>query len=346
MFATILHFCSMKNCSSTETTNKLRLTANDINAQVLVKDLLVLIVAHKIGEIAPDTASVFKDGEALLLTTVLYYATLGYAMPSAVYDKLQSLVKEIFLDSSYASFCLLYPWLSVTEMDWKTFCRIAAHWADITQYEPALPSVQQALERIFVDEDDETKLMRFATAPLMAREKQRIEEKKRRRLENIKANFPRLIETIKETLGNEATDEELMDHVATDEYDDFVVGLTNKRALELDKRFFAETHALLPPNFCLVGSLQSEAAMVQDIFLEAQNNQRCVGSSARFFKKFIYINWKINPVKYDPDWHAHKFGSRPQDTTNPVVCWADEYFDNDVIQDQMSDPPNQDEIFS
>jgi hypothetical protein len=61
---------------------KLHCTANDTNAQVLLKDLLELLVSFRMGKLAPDMETTYDKREPMMLTVVLYYVTLGYAMPA------------------------------------------------------------------------------------------------------------------------------------------------------------------------------------------------------------------------------------------------------------------------
>ena len=144
MLATILHAHRMW-VDDDEPDFTLRCTMNDINAQVLAKDILVLVVTHRIGKLAQEYDLMHEEREPYLLAVVLYYATLGHAMPAVVYDKLQSLVQELFLDQDYKSFREAYPWIYVTESDWETFVRVFSHWADTSMYEPPLPSVKKVL---------------------------------------------------------------------------------------------------------------------------------------------------------------------------------------------------------
>jgi hypothetical protein len=119
-------------------------------------------------------------------------------MPAAVYEKLQSLVQELFLDPSFEEFQAKYPWLAVNKSDWKVFGEVASYWVDTSKYEPKLLSVKQVqvLEQHYPDFENEEEnnlasLEAMVTGDMsfLTRRMQEKKEEERQRLEAMKESY-------------------------------------------------------------------------------------------------------------------------------------------------------------
>ncbi len=178
VFATILdaHYRNEKK----DAAMKLHVAMNDINATLLLKDVVVLVLMHRIGSSLSfemcamdnkttttgtnnnsskskekkkrrkaNSENILKDlegcEEAYLMMTVLYYGTLTYAMPPPVYNKLQSLLNEIIINETCKSFNEKYPWLHIPDNAWSKLHHDAKHWVDISMFHPPLASVEEYL---------------------------------------------------------------------------------------------------------------------------------------------------------------------------------------------------------
>ena len=359
MLATILHAHRMW-VDDDEPDFTLRCTMNDINAQVLAKDILVLVVTHRIGKLAQEYDLMHEEREPYLLAVVLYYATLGHAMPAVVYDKLQSLVQELFLNQDYKSFREAYPWIYVTESDWETFVRVFSHWADTSMYEPPLPSVKKVLATHIPATKPPTVESMSRTLGMAgmegATERMRQgEEDRQAELEAAKAeisdintwdsDFRAMIEAM---VGEGATDEMLLDHamkmLANMTPDDLEAGPKHASALPLDKQYLEATHALLPPtrHSCPMPELSRETDFIFADKLDRTSEK--MSQAMRDHLSFIHKNWKTNPVKFDPEWYFLGSGHMSPDNMNPVIDWTEAYFQGQVLS-TLTEAPDEDERY-
>ena len=116
--------------SSQQENFKLHFTLNDISAQLLAKDLLVLVLAHEMGRSAGDFEGALSESEPFFLGTVIMYVTLGYAMPSTAYRKLVECIKLFFTDSSPDEFLKTFPWLQLSTRTSEGILTKISAWID------------------------------------------------------------------------------------------------------------------------------------------------------------------------------------------------------------------------
>eukprot|EP00979_Chaetoceros_neogracilis_P002717 scaffold441_cov225-Chaetoceros_neogracile.AAC.2 len=331
---------------------KIHITMNDINAQVLVKDILVLILSHRIATLVPnlkDLQALCDNNEAFLLTCVIYYATLAYAMPSAIYDKLQSLMKEIFLDSTCKSFCEKYPWLYIDEHHWPAFQKIASFWADTAKYDPPLSSTKGILNHLtprdpFSDTTvDLSKIEAMGLPPSQMEQIRQMHATRNMRDKMAKDDMDNLLESYRdmstwpdsfkeaarENCREGASDEELIEFgIDTVKHQFEIEGghenkdnpSKSKTAMVLDKKFLFAIHTLLPPQqFANLPALKRDATLARDIYEEDDPEVKGRTSSSSLtkvlqkYREHIHSQWKVNPVQSDPDYRAYTRGVDERD---------------------------------
>ena len=358
VFATILDFYSRSRDSDPTDVN-LRITMNDINKQVLLKDILVLILAKRVAPLAPKClASLKEDQEAALLVLVLYYTTLGYAMPNTVYEKLQALVREIFLDDSFDAFQEKYPWLSLSECDWHEIQRVAEFWVDTSKYDPPPGSVKMLLnfyspQDPFKDALDDLESLEGLGLPdeKIAEMKEMFAEsaaKKKAQIEEIKKKYsdrstwsPDFETMIREEAPEGCSDEELVEFALKVIEENVPAGgpeksLDDKKALHSDKFVTHLTHALRVPNIPCIKDLKEDMDKMSKLAKLSKTDSKDkseLHEAVLKSKEHIYTHWKMNPAKIDPDWLNYNgnyiIGGTP-DKDNPTFEFPDYFFHKDV----------------
>jgi len=323
----------------------LHITMNDINTAVLVKDILVLVLSYRIGillaDFEPRSGNVIdaleKNSEAFLMMTVMYYGTQCYAMPPAIYEKLQSLVTEIFLDSSHASFQEKYPWLFIREKDWLEFQRVAKHWVDISMYDPPLEKTKVFLRshKPEWEKPDLGSIYRGSN-----HDPNNISVLKRMRDDDEASDRAWHRERLSEsfdasqigaaiiTADLTAEEREKAKQTQIDSLMAMIYDPTLK--YELDQMFMKETNVLLPPITISIPGLEGEVAMKSrlDSCFHARNGN-LLKTRLREAKKEVHKRWKVNPIKIDPSWHSYT-GGQNRDNANPVTEFPLMYFHCDI----------------
>ena len=369
----------------------LHITMNDINAQVLVKDILVLILSKRIGTMTinclKSIRDIHKNKEVFLLISVLYYTTLGYAMPSFIYAKLQLLLQEIFLDVSFKSFCKSYPWIIIDEDHWSIFQRIVSYWVNISKYKPPLWSVEKML-KFHCPKDPFTnglnnlvnvdKMgMNASQMAEMKRKQEEMKENQRKKYEiskresmdhfkNISSWSPDFLEQMREDNGNNAdeTDDQLVDCAMRyidklfEDGDDGEPPLIDnspmrKTALVLDKTFLKATHALIFPSTSIhAPEMKQDIELTSKVSRKLKQKGAIGGPSNSTYNieleealqesiDYIYSNWKVNPVKIDPDWQFYTNNELDRgDQTCTVTDFPSMYFHKDITKKFVIGPEN------
>ena len=271
------------------------------------------------------------------MMTVMYYGTQCYAMPPAIYEKLQSLVTEIFLDSSHASFQEKYPWLFIHEKDWLEFQRVAKHWVDISIYDPPLE-----ITKVFLrDHKPAWEKQDMGSAYLGTNhEPNHLSELMRMRDDEVASDRALQRERFSEEFDSSkigaaivaadltAEEREKAKQTQIDSLMAMIYDPTLK--YELDQIFMKETNVLLPPITTSIPGLEDESAMKSRIDYCFQScNGDLLKTRLREAKKEIHKCWKVNPIKIDPYWHSYK-GGRNYDVTNPVTEFPRLYFHSDI----------------
>lgn len=331
----------------------LHVSMNDINATLLLKDILVLVVLHRIGSsksIDMRSENIVKDlgndKDIFILMAVLYYGTLSYSMPPSIYCKLQSVLKEIFLESSCAEFHTKYPWYHLPESSWDSLVHVAKHWADISMYEPPLKSLKECLgiHRPKSDEDKFDGMMEKLEA--MGAPASQINEFKRMKAEreaqtrlvvsqgvddilsgNSSIPFPDFFSEFIPENGSkdeiEKGKQELIDHMVQME-------LEGGGELEIDSKFQEETNTILPVANAGITEMKREVEMLEMIN-EAQKEGH-LATGLKKAKALIHKEWKVNPMKFCPNWNEfYQPEINDADVTNHVKEFPSYYFHDGIF---------------
>eukprot|EP00978_Attheya_sp_CCMP212_P006485 scaffold14886_cov44-Attheya_sp.AAC.3 len=332
---------------------KLHATMNDLNAQVLVKDILTLVVSHRIDK------ALFQAGgemtkEIALLNFVLYFGLHAYAMPAVVYGTLQLLVKELFLDSTCKTFCEAYPWIHIEDQDWKTFQRIASYWVDISKYSPSLPTTERALVMTCPDPVVKKSISSLGMmgGDMWAAMERRTQESKARKRATLKEQMndfsvwpAGMLERYKEELGGSPSRKEIMDHLESKVIDKMVeddgelrFDARNKNALAIDKAVYEASHIFMIPYDYNLPEFEEEIKVLKSCLQDVSEiSTEAFAKRLKPYTTYIYNHWHVNPVKYDPDWRDDEGSEK----NNYVVDWADYYYHEDVRK--LFHKPHQDE---
>jgi tetratricopeptide (TPR) repeat protein len=325
---------------------KVHLTLNDINAQVMAKNVLVLVILERLGEIAPEVADMETNEEAWLLSLVLMYVTLGYVMPLIVFTKLQELVERIFIDSTYEGFRQAHAALYISPADWAKLVNVTSYWVDPTSkypYPRLLASGPIVLQQIAVPGTGRGDLFKSFEEwdEWMENGGENYDETMQQKRNALRAKVsdssqlpPAMLDAIRHDIGQDATDEEIVEH-ALEQIDRMTTGVPEDEkcgVLLVDQMFYATTHALLfpleNPHF---EDLNKEMKPIRDK-VQSSSPSTELQKAMLPFQKEIYKTWKVNPVKFDPYWNCLTQGdAKSRDNFNAVKEWI-EFFHTDDIQ--------------
>jgi tetratricopeptide (TPR) repeat protein len=325
---------------------KVNLTLNDTNTQVMAKNLLVLVILERLGEIAPEVGDMETNKEAWLLSLVLMYVTLGYVMPLIVFTKLQELVKLHFIDSTYEGFCQAHPALYISSVDWSKLVDVTSYWVDPTSkypYPELFTRSPVVLQQIAVPGTGRGDLFKSFEEwdewiENGGENYDEIMQQKRIELRARFSDYSQLpspvLDAIRHDLGQDATEEEVVEK-ALEQVDRITTGVPEDDkcgVLLVDQMFYATTHALLfpleNPHF---EDLNKEMKPIRDK-VQGSSPSTELQRVMRPFQNKIYKTWKVNPVKFDPYWNCLTQGDfSSRDNFNAVKEWI-EFFHTDDIQ--------------
>lgn len=68
--------------------------------QLLAKDALVLVLAYELRTLADCVKTALTSSDPFNMGMVIYYVTLGYAMPPSVHHNLVNCIKRWFTDNT------------------------------------------------------------------------------------------------------------------------------------------------------------------------------------------------------------------------------------------------------
>jgi len=84
---------------------RLHMTLNDISAQLLAKDALVLVLSYELGRAADSVKTALTTADSFNIGMVIYYVTLGYAMPPFVHRKMVEHIVHRGLSADFPLAC-------------------------------------------------------------------------------------------------------------------------------------------------------------------------------------------------------------------------------------------------
>ena len=335
------------------------MTLNDISAQLLAKDALVLVLAHEMGRLAKDFETARKEREPFFLGTVIMYVTLGHAMPPCIYEKMVKCIKLWFTENTRDHFLTTFPWMYISDRTWKGILARMNAWLDPKNgYSPPLPSVQRTLANLKPSEgmDDTMSEMSSmgANSDVLANVRNHVaageEENQKHRLEAIEMAHtmeltPDMIEMAKSSIGEDATEgqirgflADMMRDVPDEMFSDG--GIRQVYVHPFEKQFYKATHALFPPTKTPVHELDEEVLplfqMAPTIFETATANR---DDAIKHYRQVILKKWIVNPVQTDPHYFSFLDGNAPPNATNHVKEFP-LYFLSDLVTPHMPQPPS------
>ena len=82
------------------------------SAQLLAKDTLVLVLSYELCGLADSVKTALTNADPFNIGMVIYYITLGYAMPPFIHRKMVEHIKRWFTDSTLENFQQTFAVLS------------------------------------------------------------------------------------------------------------------------------------------------------------------------------------------------------------------------------------------
>jgi len=122
---------------------------------LLAKDVLVLVLSYELGGAADSAKTALTTADPFNIGMVIYYVTLGYAMPPFVHRKMVEHIKRWFTDSIFEDFQQTFPWLVISEDTWTGIITIMNAWVEPeAHYSPEFPSAMEVLPSYRPNGDD------------------------------------------------------------------------------------------------------------------------------------------------------------------------------------------------
>ena len=335
---------------------RLHMTLNDISAQLLAKDVLVLVLSHEMGRLAEDFETASNEREPFFLGTVIMYATLGHAMPPCVHEKMVECIKLWFTESTRDNFLEAFPWLYMSEQTWKGILAKMKAWVDPeTSYSPSLPSVQGTLANLNPSQGIDTALegisaMGASSEMMSDMHSMAAAAKESRRLqliETIKTMelTPEMIDMVKSGLGEDATEEQIRESIAdvmskiSDDELANPAAFTDMYVHPFDKQFMEMAHALCPPRACPVDVIGKEVAL---LCKKPPSNAEEADEAIERYEHVIHNTWVVNPIQTDPFYFSFLGGHAAPDEVNPVKEFP-QFFLHTTAVSHMPEPPAKDD---
>lgn len=320
------------------------------SAQLLAKDALVLVLAHELGGAADSVKTALTTADPFNIGLVIYYATLGYAMPPFVYRKMVEHIKRWFTDNTLENFRHTFPWLVVSEDTWEGIVRIMHSWVDPeTQYSPNFPSTIEILSpyRPAVGNRGDNVMAGLSSmgagSELMGDMKAKFDsamEKKRADIVELSRSTtltPEIISAAKRALGEEATDEQMRKFLADMVMDQMMEGgpSASLYVSPMDKLFIEQTKCLIP-QFGPSDEMKEELSFF--VLGENGSSKEEAIKAINKYKSHIREKWVTNPVQLDPFYWSFLNGNKAVDEFNPVQEFPQGFMTPEVIS-FMSEPP-------
>ena len=104
------------------------------------------LLAYELGTLADCVKTALTSPDPFNMGIVIYYVTLGYAMPPSVHQNLVNCIKRWFTDNTRESFQEKFPWLIMSEATWTSILTNMNAWINPDEhYSPNLHTVKEIL---------------------------------------------------------------------------------------------------------------------------------------------------------------------------------------------------------
>lgn len=322
------------------------------SAQLLAKDALVLVLAHELGA-ADSVKTALKTADPSNIGVIIYYATLGYAMPPFVHRKMVEYIKRWFTDNTLENFRHTFPWLILSNDTWEGIVKVMNAWVDPeTHYSPNFPSTSEILSSYKPAIEDRARNAMAglssmgAGSEMIGDMKARFDsamEQKRAEIVEMTSSMdlsPEIISASKRKLGEDATEEEIRKFITEVMVDDMMEGGGHQVASftsPLDKLFLQKTKCLQPP----IGpsdEMKEETAFF--VLGENGSTKEEAIEAINEYKPRIREKWVTNPVQVDPSYWHFTDGSKAIDEFNPVQEFPEGFLTPEVISFMSQPPPD------
>ncbi|KAL7553951.1 hypothetical protein ACHAWF_017877 [Thalassiosira exigua] len=326
---------------------RLHMTLNDISAQLLAKDALVLVLAYEIGQSAANVKEALKTSRPFAIGMIIYYVTLGYVMPPFVHEKMVEYIKLWFTENTKENFLCTFPWLTISEDSWEGILEKMNAWLEPEKhYSPHIHSVEEILAVYKPSSDNAGNeamsglSMMGASNSMMSDMKAKMDNARDQRRAVIKEQIRTMelsegmVKGAKDKIGEDATEEQIRDFLTDLMQDAPDNPLEGMYVTNMDKLFLEETKCLYPQP----GPVDEINEELSSFILEENSNKKDTSKAIRKYEPHIWKNWVTNPVQIDPLYHSYVDGDKAPDAMNPVKEFPQGYYTEQVIS-FMSEPP-------
>ncbi len=322
------------------------------SAQLLAKDALVLVLAHELGA-ADSVKTALTTADPSNVGVIIYYATLGYAMPPFVHRKMVEYIKLWFTDNTLENFRQTFPWLVICNQTWEGIVKIMNAWVDPeTHYSPNFPSTSEILSSYKPAIEDRARNAMAglssmgAGSEMIGDMKARFDsamEQKRAEIEEMTSTMdlsPEVIIAVKTKLGEDATEEEMRKFITEVMVDKMMEGGGHQVELftsPMDKLFLQQTKCLQPP---IGPSDEMKEETASFVLGENGSTKEEAIEAINKYKPRIRQKWVTNPVQVDPSYWQFTDGSKAIDEFNPVQEFPEGFLTPEVISFMSQPPPD------
>jgi hypothetical protein len=314
---------------------------------LLAKDTLVLVLSYELYGLADSVKTALTNADPFNIGMVIYYITLGYAMPPCIYRKMVEHIKQWFTDSTLENFQQTFPWLLLSGKTWKGIITIMNAWVDPeAHYSPDFPSVTEVLASYRPSGDDRVDnamagLLEYgAGSNLVSDMKAKLDSAREQKRAQIADAFksmtlmPDMIDKAKCALGDDATEEEMRNFLVEIVLDQMLDGGgLPKYVAPMDKLFLEKTKCLYP-QYGPSDEINEELSS----FVLGNGSKKEATEAMKKYKPHIRKNWVTNPVQVDPQYWYFLNGNQAIDEFNPVREFPQRFLTREVIS-FMSEPP-------
>lgn len=278
---------------------------------MLAKDTLVLVLSYELYGLADSVKTALTNADPFNIGMVIYYITLGYAMPPCIYRKMVEHIKQWFTDSTLENFQQTFPWLLLSGKTWKGIITIMNAWVDPeAHYSPDFPSVREVLASYRPSGDDRVDnamagLLEYgAGSNLVSDMKAKLDSAREQKRAQIADAFksmtlmPDMIDKAKCALGDDATEEEMRNFLVEIVLDQMLDGGgLPKYVAPMDKLFLEKTKCLYP-QYGPSDEINEELSS----FVLGNGSKKEATEAMKKYKPHIRKNWVTNPVQVDPQY--------------------------------------------
>jgi len=323
-------------------------------AQLLAKDALVLVLSYELGRAADSVKTALTTADSFNIGMVIYYVTLGYAMPPFVHRKMVEHIKRWFTDSTFEDFQQTFPWLVISEDTWKGIITIMNAWVEPeAHYSPDFPSAMEVLPSYRPNGDDRVDNAMAGLSSMGAGNeligdmKAKLDSAREQKRAQIAEAFKSMdltsdmIEKAKYALGEDATEKEMRNFLVEIVLNQMLDRGPPRYVSPMDKLFLEQTKCLNPE----AGPSDEMKEETSSFVLGKNGSSPARGSSKEEaieainkYKPHVRKNWVTNPVQIDPSYWFFSGGNRATDEFNPVKEFPQGFLTQDVIS-FMSEPP-------